>query len=353
MANNSLLINVDIGETRVALIEDGILGELYVERKRDRSPVGNIYLGRVTRVLPGMQAAFVDVGLDRAAFLHVEDLLPASDPTARTSSDEDESDLLDADDVDAKGPEGRNRQNAAANSQRVSRSTPIREVVREGQNILVQVSKGPISTKGARVTAHVALPGRYAVYMPTIDHVGVSKRIGKDQERKRLKEVIDAIKPPEGGVVVRTLAAGLTKKKLKSDIGYLVKVWEKTTEKQKTVKRAPTLLYEEPDIILRTARDMFTEEISEIIIDDPKEYQRLKEFLELFLPERAGDVRLYEGDDPLFDEYGVEEEITRALSRKVPLPSGGLMASMTSLRRLRSWSLPMRFDTPTWSMVGM
>jgi ribonuclease G len=325
MANNSLLINVDIGETRVALIEDGLLGELYVERKRDRSPVGNIYLGRVTRVLPGMQAAFVDVGLDRAAFLHVEDLLPASDPSARTSTDEDASDLLDADDVDGKGKDARGQKGRSNNSQRVSRSTPIREVVREGQNILVQVSKGPISTKGARVTAHVALPGRYAVYMPTIDHVGVSKRIGKDQERKRLKEVIDSIKPPEGGVVVRTVAAGLTKKKLKSDIGYLVKVWEKTTEKQKTVKRAPTLLYEEPDIILRTARDMFTEEINEIIIDDPKEFQRLKEFLELFLPERAGDVKLYEGDDPLFDEFGVEEEITRALSRKVPLPSGGYL----------------------------
>ena len=307
MANNTLLINVDIGETRVGLIEDGILGELYVERRRERSPVGNIYVGKVTRVLPGMQAAFIDVGLDRAAFLHVEDLVS-------------EDDGSDDDDDDGNGNGGSRRQKA-----RVSRKTPIREVLKEGQNLVVQVSKGPISTKGARVTSHIALPGRYVVYMPTVEHVGVSKRIGRDKERRRLKEVIESIKPPKGGVVVRTLAQGLTKKKLKADVGYLVKVWERCQSAQTRVRKAPALIHEEPDIILRVARDMFTEDVQEIVIDDPHEFKRVKEFLEVFLPERANDVRYYEGHEPLFDEYGIEDEIQRALSRKVPLPSGGYL----------------------------
>ncbi len=306
MANNNLLINVDIGEVRVALIEDGVLGELYVERRRDRSPVGNVYQGKVTRVLPGMQAAFVDIGLDRAAFLHVEDLISTGDADELADASNDE---------------------ASGKGNRLSRKTPIRDVLKEGQSIVVQVSKGPISTKGARVTGHVALPGRYVVYMPTLNHVGVSKRIGKDHERKRLKEVIESIKPPSGGVVVRTLAQGLTKKKLKADIGYLVTVWQTAQEKLAAAKNAksPRLIHEEPDIILRAARDMFTEDVKEIVIDDLDEFARLKEFLQLFLPERVHDVRLVDGYEPLFDEYGIEGEIQRALARKVPLPSGGYL----------------------------
>src|SRR5689334_14644337 len=182
--NNTLVINVDIGETRVALIEKGVLGELYLERERDRSPVGNVYLGKVTRVLPGMQAAFIDIGLDRAAFLHVEDVIPREDFDQLAKDDEGE---------EQEGEENGNKRG------RVTRKTPIRDVLREGQTIVVQVSKGPISTKGARVTSHVSLPGRYVVYMPTIDHVGVSKRIGNDRERKRLREVIDSVKPKTGG----------------------------------------------------------------------------------------------------------------------------------------------------------
>jgi len=304
MAKNTLLINVDIGETRVGLIADGVLRELYVERRHHRSPVGNIYLGRVTRVLPGMQAAFIDVGLDRAAFLHVEDL------QAEPGTEEE-----------GEGSEKRGASKGRRN--RVSRKTPIRDLLNEGQQLMVQVSKGPIGSKGARVTSHVALPGRYVVFMPTVDHVGVSKRIGNDRERRRLKEVIDSVKPPHGGVVVRTLAQGLTKKKLKADIGYLVQLWEQTQTAREAVKKAPALVHEEPDLVIQSARDLFTEDVNEIVVDDRGEYQRLKEFLTLFLPERANDVRLYEGYEPLFDEYGIEEEITRALSRKVQLPSGG------------------------------
>ncbi len=318
MGQKSLLINVDVGETRVALIEEGILGELYIERKRDRSPVGNIYVGKVTRVLPGMQAAFVDIGLDRAAFLHVEDL---QSPEAT----EGDVEAKDGNKKDGNKESGKQRRG----HRRASRSTPIRDLLKEGQELVVQVSKGPIGTKGARVTTHISLPGRFVVYTPNVEQVGVSKRIGGDKERRRLREVIESIKPPKGGVIVRTLAAGLTKKKLKADIGYLVKVWEDVQKKleenkqRRRKRKAPYLLHEEPDIVLRAARDMFTEDVEEIVIDDPAEFARLKDFLEVFLPERARDVKLFEGSEPFFDAYGIEAEITRGLSRKVPLASGG------------------------------
>lgn len=309
MANNTLLINVNVGETRVALVEDGILAELYVERAQERSPVGNVYLGKVTRILPGMQAAFLDIGLDRAAFLHVEDVVQSA-----------EAPLPDED-----GEKGNGQNTQPKSSKRHSRQTPIRDVLKEGQLLTVQVSKGPISTKGARVTSHIALPGRYVVYAPNMDTVGISKRIGNDKERKRLKEVIESIKPGGGGVIVRTMAAGLTKKQLKDDIGYLVKTWEETLSARSASTTAPALLYEDLDIILRSARDLFTEHVDEIIIDDAREHERLKEFLSVFLPDRVDHVSLYQGSEPFFDEYGVEDEVARALARKVPLPSGGYL----------------------------
>ena len=309
MGHNSLVINVDIGETRVALIENGILAELFVERTRDRSPVGNIYLGKVTRVLPGMQAAFVDIGLDRAAFLHVEDIVAEEDFEAVGAGESDEEDEED----DKK------------KSKRITRKTPIRDVLKEGQSIIVQVSKGPISTKGARVTSHISLPGRYVVYMPTVEHIGISKRIGNEKERKRLRETIEAFKPPQGGLIVRTVAAGLTKKQLKADVGYLVKTWNETMKKRETTSRAPALLYDDLDVILRAARDLFTEDVAKFVIDSPTEHQRLVKFVEDFMPERAGDIEHYSGSEPIYDEYGIEDEIARALSRKVPLPSGGYL----------------------------
>jgi len=319
-SKSTIVVSVDVGETRVALIENGILSEIFVERERDRSPVGNIYLGKVTRVLPGMQAAFVDVGLDRAAFLHVEDVIPQED-FDKLLSGEDEGGGDEGDGKDGKdGKEDRDR-----DANRLSRKTPIRDVLKEGQPIVVQVSKGPISTKGARVTSHVSLPGRFVVYMPTVDHLGISKRIGNDKERKRLRETVEQMKPSQGGLIVRTVAQGLTKGTLKADIGYLVKTWETVAERQKTARKAPQLLYAELDIVLRTARDLLTEDVAKIVIDDRDEYTRLHQFVEAFMPERAGDVELYEGSDPIFDEFGIEDEISRSLSRKVPLPSGGYL----------------------------
>ncbi|MAQ17443.1 MAG: Rne/Rng family ribonuclease [Sandaracinus sp.] len=319
MANSSLLMNVAVGETRVALTENGTLGELYVERRRERSPVGNIYLGKVTRVLPGMQAAFIDVGLDRAAFLHVEDL--QASPKEKAEEEEEKG----AD----KGKRGRG--NRGRSSKRASRKTPIRDLLTEGQSLMVQVSKGPIGTKGARVTTHVALPGRHVVFMPGVDHVGVSKRIANEPQRQQLKELVQSIKPEAGGVMVTHVGEGLTLAQLKADIGYLVKVWEGVQAQMEAAKssrqrlKVPRMIHEEPDLPLRVTRDLFTENIDEIVVDDPHQHERIVRFVEMFLPARVKDVTLYEGEEPLFDEFGVEAEIARALSRKVALPSGGYL----------------------------
>jgi ribonuclease G len=564
MPRNTLVINCDIRETRVALIEEGIIAELQIERAAARGTVGNIVLGRVTRVLPGMQAAFIDVGMERAAFLHVEDLIRPDDFEAYLSgsrrhedaerfskgdggkrhqagasagdgeahdhdhdhdhdADEDDDDDVteaadgaDADaDEDASSPadeaeggaeeeeeeeeadeEGESddaeedetivqtvviessvdsswdnegdassvvalvntevdpdtdedddsdaegdgevvaaeggaapaagdapgedatrrrrrrrrrrggrdaavegaapaavvaaapvpvvaarapapaptRSNGAARepraearsgrdrnerggkdrnargsrsqtssrdrrpgssgtsttpstskpTSRVSRSVPITEVVKEGDEVIVQISKEPIGTKGARVTSHVSLPGRYVVYLPTVEHVGVSKRIGSARERARLRDVVEPMKPPTGGIIVRTVAEGLTKKSLKADIGYLVKLWEDVSNKKEGAK-APAILCTELDLVLKTARDLFTDDIESIVIDDKEQYLRLVRFVEMFMPTRVKDIQYYSGDEPIFDAYGIEDEIARALSRKVPLPSGGYL----------------------------
>jgi ribonuclease G len=228
---------------------------------------------------------------------------------------------------DGKGQRGAKGQQGSRTWQneppRISKSTPIREVVREGQEVIVQISKEPIGTKGARVTSHISLPGRYVVYLPTVDHIGISKRIGSEKERSRLRESIEAMKPPQGGLIVRTLAEGLTKKQLKADVGYLVRLWGEVAKKRESGVRAPAVLYTELDLVLKTARDLFTDDIEKIVIDDREEYIRLRRFVEMFMPERADAVELYEGTEPIFDAYGIEDEIQRALSRKVPLPSGG------------------------------
>jgi ribonuclease G len=205
---------------------------------------------------------------------------------------------------------------------RVTRSVPITEVVKEGDEVVVQISKEPIGTKGARVTSHVSLPGRYVVYLPTVDHLGISKRIGSARERARLRQVMESLKPARGGLIVRTVAEGLTKKQLKADVGYLIRVWAEVCKRRENAKRAEEL-YTELDLVLKVARDLFTDEVKSIVIDDREQYARLVRFVEMFLPERVKDIELYTGSEPIFDAYGIEDEIGRALSRKVPLPSGG------------------------------
>ncbi len=536
MAKSILVVSCDIPETRVALIEGGIIAELHIERPGATrgGAVGDIYLGKVTRVLPGLQAAFVDIGLERAAFLHVEDLirpddfeaylaggrkharegggaaLEAHDPddsaavdpadaepavpaeapseaalredddTAREATADDTDDTSDdaegapegdggssqsmgtreptaaeaeaaawdapepsvgvgadvvstpalddrdgepvdasgddetahagADDETSRTPDaerehsdvtvehaldpapagddlddlldnpnlpgftisdssdpmprapappldrprdgrggdarrrrgrgrdrgrqqGRGREPAPrdarpprANNQtgRLSKSTPIRDVVKEGQEIIVQITKEPIGTKGARCSSHVSLSGRYVVYLPTLEHVGISKRIGSEKERARLRETIESMKPPSGGLIVRTLAEGLTKKQLKQDVGYLVRLWGEVAKKHEGAK-APAVLMSELDIVLKTARDLFTDDVDELVIDDRAQYERVCRFVEMFMPDRLKDVVYYGDDEPIFDAYGIEDEISRALSRKVPLPSGGYL----------------------------
>jgi ribonuclease G len=555
MARNQIIINVDVGETRVALIEDGIVTELHIERKGERSNVGDVYLGRVTRVLPGMNAAFVDIGLERAAFLHSEDVVaeqrlrdttvfsdsddssddrPASisarghsrpqrspapaprspaavdstreserevsraehrqadigpideapldevvhdghdlvDSEVSTSSDEnaeqhehehsedhdalhepdaeqeassdlddhdldddtlgqdppdsvlqesDESELAQEDlpqgdfeddgesegfgdllsdagaqaegqreapagaprgpshgrngrverdnrggqrgrrgqggnqrpndqrgahsrdgrggqSRDGRGSQGSRDNRGGSRDKRISASgngarherkertirQPIRDLLREGQEIVVQVSKDPIGTKGARCTSHISLAGRHSVYLPTVEHVGVSKRIGNEKERRRLREVIEQLKPEKGGIIVRTASEGLTKKGLKTDVAYLVTLWNEIWRKREAAK-GPTLLYSELDVVLRTVRDVMGPEIEKVVIDDREAHGRCVRFVERFMPERKDDIMLYSGDEPLFDAYGIEDEIARALARKVPLRSGGYL----------------------------
>jgi ribonuclease G len=205
---------------------------------------------------------------------------------------------------------------------RVTRAVPITEVVKEGDHVVVQISKEPIGTKGARVTSHVSLPGRYVVYLPTVDHLGISKRIGSARERQRLRQVMESLKPARGGLIVRTVAEGLTKKQLKADVGYLIRVWAEVCKKREAARSAE-VLYTELDLVLKVARDLFTDEVKTIVIDDREQYNRLVRFVEMFLPERVKDIELYMGSEPIFDAYGIEDEIGRALSRKVPLPSGG------------------------------
>jgi ribonuclease G len=402
MSKNIIVINVDIRETRVALIENGIIAEFHIERASEQRCLGNVALGRVTRVLPGMQAAFIDVGLEKAAFLHVEDLIrpddfeaylagsrknvreddndPGEDAAARVSvpvavpslqvaepeAPQDAAEGAEAApdaegaeeaaeasgaEAEAGAPARRRRRRrggsrAAASTPapapakrhapaskkadkkgdlgRLDKSTPIREVVREGQEVLVQISKEPIGTKGARVTSHISLPGRYVVYLPTVDYVGVSKRIGSEKERSRLREAIEGMKPPSGGIIVRTVAEGLTKTQLKADIGYLVRLWGEIVKKREGA-RGPAILFEELDLTLKAARDLFGDEIEKIVIDDRAQYERLVRFIEMFLPERVKDIELYTGEEPIFDAYGIEDEIARSLGRKVPLASGGYL----------------------------
>ncbi len=531
MAKNILVVSCDIPETRVALIESGIIAELHIERPGATrgGAVGDIYLGKVTRVLPGLQAAFVDIGLERAAFLHVEDLIrpddfetylaggrkharegggaglethdsddesaagdapdpalsaaevsgeaapedadPSHDPaehvddasqevpepaesalSLKANDDERTAEQAEAEAWDAADPSptfeapgseaalddheddgppraanddgaalaasdettlavatgtpstgagepahagsalddtfddlldnpnlpgftisdssdptprapappldrpregrggdarrrgrgrgrergrqgGRSREPAPRDARparpnnqsgRLSKSTPIRDVVKEGQDIIVQITKEPIGTKGARCSSHVSLSGRYVVYLPTLEHVGISKRIGSEKERARLRETIESMKPPTGGLIVRTLAEGLTKKQLKQDVGYLVRLWGEVAKKHEGAK-APAVLMSELDIVLKTARDLFTDDVDELVIDDRAQYERVCRFVEMFMPDRLKDVVYYGDDEPIFDAYGIEDEISRALSRKVPLPSGGYL----------------------------
>ncbi|MEE8110962.1 MAG: Rne/Rng family ribonuclease [bacterium] len=303
---SQLIVNVEPQETRVALLENNMVTELYIERKQDEGIVGNVYNGKVTKVLPGMQAAFVDIGLDKAGFLYVSDV--------DAERNEFESFLETGDDREI---EYERRERG-----RRTPTKPIEDLLRNGQEVMVQVTKEPIGTKGCRLTSYISLPGRYLVYMPTGDRIGVSRRIEDEAERKRLKKLVRRIRGNGGGYIVRTVSEGVSETEFESDIRFLATLWERTRETGEQT-HAPALIHDELNLVLRMIRDLFTEDIERMVIDDPEVHQETLEFVKNFYPHLAPRISPHEGGEPIFDAYGVELEIERALGRRVWLKSGG------------------------------
>jgi len=290
-------------------MESGKLVELHIDRGRNRGFVGNVYLGKVVRVLPGMQAAFVDVGLERAAFLYVGDIYPEflDKPFEQAPVDPEET-------VAEEVPRATPRKG----------QPPIQDLLKEGQQIMVQVSKDPIGTKGARLTTHVTLPGRYIVYMPTVEHVGISRRIEREKERRRLRDLVEKHRPKGAGFIVRTVCADQPDKILMQDMDYLLKTWDKILAAAKT-KKAPALLHADYGLTLRFLRDNMTSDVNRVIVDTREEHERVKTFMDDFMPKQKDTVQFYRGGDPVFDVYGVANEIHRSMGRKVWLKSGGYL----------------------------
>lgn len=306
-----IIVNTTGKETRVALMEAGQLAEIHVDRGADRGYVGNVYLGKVVRVLPGMQAAFVDIGLERAAFLYVGDIYPPALDHKHDGEGEADEDLALAEGGEA--PE----------KLRPGQPT-IQELLSEGQEIVVQVAKDPIGTKGARVTTHITLPGRYLVYMPTVDHVGISRRIDREKERRRLRDFVEKNRPKAAGFIVRTICQTQSNATLKQDMNYLLSIWEKIQAAAKA-KKAPAPLHLDYNLVLRMVRDAFHEEVERMVVDSPKVFEEVMQFVDAFSTQLKDKIHLYRGQEPIFDAFGVEMEISRSLGRKVWLKSGGYL----------------------------
>lgn len=285
-----ILMNVTPTETRVALIENGILQEIHIERQAKRGLVGNIYLGKVSRVLPGMQAAFIDIGLDKAAFLHASDIITHIDQEELVNHSEQAKDIA--------------------------------QLVRPGQMLVVQVVKDPLGTKGARLTTDITIPSRYMVLMPRSPHVGISQRIEDEAERERLKRAAQPYCDEDGGFIVRTAAEGAPDQALSQDAAFLRRLWD-TIQKRKKGLRKVGLLYEDLNLSCRILRDFVGEPIERIRVDSRVTYEQLCEFVEEFIPELTSVLEYYPGDRPIFDLFDVENEVQRALDRKVELKSGG------------------------------
>ncbi|MGZ5493791.1 MAG: Rne/Rng family ribonuclease [Thermoanaerobaculia bacterium] len=302
MSAREIVINATQHESRIAVLDEGQVVELWIERTRHRTVVGNIYKGRVTKVLPGMQSAFVDLGLERDAFLYVSDVL----------EDLEEFDSETTDDLQIEDVNQNHRPEAS-----------ISDLLREGQEIVVQVSKDTIAGKGARITSHVTLPGRFLVYMPTVNHIGISRRIEDENERARLKEMLERIRPQgTGGFIVRTAGEQRAEEEFRADLKYLTDLWEHTRRRAEKAS-APAAIHHDLDLILRTIRDVLSPEFKTVWVDSVDEYQRIVEFLDQIQPQLVSRVRLYRRDEPIFDEFGIEPEIAKALKSKVWLKSGG------------------------------
>jgi ribonuclease G len=374
-----IVINASALEVRVAVLEDGALTELFLERGPHRGLAGNIYKGKVTRVLPGMQAAFVDIGLDKAGFLHVSDFYdtagsmaevigeqdleteplgesaganahhdvqddleayhaeaadsPSVDSTFEVAASEDENvgeanPPVDGEPARRSGRRrGRRRRGSArayAHARMQRKGLPIEQQLRRNQEIIVQIAKEPMGTKGARLTSAVSIPGRHLVYMPTSSHVGVSRRIASAEERARLRAAVGEMGRTKGGFIVRTACEGISKREIQRDANFLTRLWSSILRKKE--KSAPaSMLYSDLDVALRTVRDLFSSEIERLWCDDPDTYERILQFVQQYMPRLRSRVALYRGAEPIFDHFEIEAQIERALDRKVWLKSGGYL----------------------------
>ena len=289
-SNEEILINVTPSEVRAAVLENGVLQEIFVERADRRGLISNIYKGRVSRVLPGMQAAFIDIGLDRTAFLHASDI----------------SKIRNGDDQELPN---------------------IRDLIREGDELLVQVVKDPLGNKGARLTTHVTLPARHLVLLPEGEGVGISARIEDDEERERLRQMVDELLKERDvgcGAIVRTVAEGTDSDALAADLNYLERLWEVIRERHKSAP-VKSLVHEDLSLPLRVLRDLVTADVEQIRVDSKSDFEEMKEFAETFLPDVAPKLERYKRRRPIFDLYGIEDEIQKALDRKISLKSGGYL----------------------------
>ncbi len=281
-----IIVDSSLNQTRVALMENRELVELYIERDNNKRTVGNIYKGRVVNVLPGMQAAFVDIGFEKNAFLFIKDI------------------------VHTKKVE--------------NRDISIKDVIKSGQEIMIQIVKEPMGTKGARVTTYLTLPGRYLVLMPYENYVGISRRITNEGERDRLKKIIEEIKPHDMGIIVRTAAEGIEEKELKEDLKFLLKLWQKI-DQEKNLGFPPRMIYKDLDLLQRTMRDIFINDIHQLIVNDKEKYKEMIDFIDLLSPHLKNRIEYFDLDMNIFDYYHIESMIKKAIERRVWLKSGGYL----------------------------
>ena len=363
--NKEMIISAGDHETRVAILEDDQVVEVFIEREKQRGVVGNVYKGRVNKVLPGMQSSFVDIGLERDAFLYVSEVVNTVEEFERLAGDDEDEAvvalgtppaeaLVAAGSVDAADTgetvgeaaeppvasptppngrherRGRERTGSAGGPAARSDDRPdakIEDLLKEGQDILVQVVKEPLGTKGARLTSHVTMPGRFLVFMPTVDHVGVSRKIDSREERGRLRGIVREFREQHGftgGVIIRTAAGGRSKEDIVSDLSYFHQVWTEIRQKMEA-RRAPALLFQEQSLVTKLLRDLLTDDYSAIRLDDPQEHRRVVTLVERIMPNLLPRVKLYTKDYPILEEYGVQAEIDKALRSKVWLKSGGYL----------------------------
>lgn len=326
--SDQLIVNVTPFETRIAYLEGGVVTELMIERNADRGLVGNIYLGKVQRVLPGMQAAFVELGIGKAAFLYVGDVVrsqPSLDPIDTVDEHEipfKATPVADLETDEKAASEG--EEVLFKSKRRIKERHKIEDLLKPGQEILVQVTKDLIGTKGPRVSCNISIPGRHVVFMPNYDHVGISRKIGEEEERERLRNILVQKKPPDGGFVARTVSQGVPNEKIQLDCDYLLSLWADVQNRIAKLT-APILVQPELDLVLKCARDLTHESFSRIVIDDEETYKRVVNFLEIFHHPMSEKVEHYEKKEPIFESFGIESEIVRAMSRKVWLRSGGYL----------------------------